>query len=546
MDILDEALTEAIETQRRFVQELAQTHDPRYSKQAKLLTTMLQEARRKGERHFEPIPEVQPVARIDEVWREKPVSMHEFVCSNTYLGLGNEAFPNILRLSVEWDRPDIREGWLVAGKGSGKDFLAAMLLCRSVYIMLCYYDWRELFHLSIGDIYALNISTNEKQAQKILFTYMLSMLKRSPWFKDKFGESKSEIEFERGIRAISGHSRSTAWEGYSFFIAVLDEADFFRNIEGENVAEDLYNTAKEGAYSRMPNDYKLFVISTLRGYRSLCDRKIDEMKKIGVRRDDVLVHDRDPEDTFEFGTWQVGETMLTVAPTWVMNSRRSFAAFKAELARNPVRAGMRYGCKSAQGEESYIGQPELFESKLNRGRHHPLLPDGTFAPWFKPQFRDYFIHCDLSAKRDSTGLAVCHWEPRAEKIVVDLMLQRKVPIGGQLLIADMRRFILMLDKVGFSLFLVSFDRWQSLDTIQQLQNRGIAAIQFSVDIKAYDTFLDLLEGDSLDIYNYVQFVEEMKALVSDGKKVEHPVGGSDDVAQAVVGAVYQCALRAPQ
>lgn len=546
MGEIDEALKEAIDTQREFVRKLRTTDDLRLGKQMMVLTRLLQEARRRGDETFQPQEDAEPVKRVDEIWREKPVSMREFVLGTDYLGMTGHVFENILRVALEWDRPHIREGWLVAGKGSGKDFLVSMMLCRSIYVMLCYYDWREYFNLRVGNIYALNVSTNQLQAQKVLFTYLTSMIKQSPWFDNKFGETKSEIEFERGIHAVAGHSRSTAWEGYSYFAAALDEADFFRNAEGKTVAEDLYGTAKEGAKTRFPDDYKLFVISALGGYKSLCHRKMEEMEEIGRKRPEVLTHVRDKEDTFEYGTWEADDTMLSRAPTWVMHPRHTFQQYKKDLMKNPVRAGMRYGCKVSAGEQAFIAQPELFESKFNRSRKHPVQDDLRLWPWFKPKFRDYFVHCDLSAKRDSTGLAMSHYEERRDVMVVDLMLQLQVPRGGQLLISNARRFIMGLAKRGFSLYKVTFDRWQSLDTIQQLRNTGIQAELYSVGIEAYDTFLDLLGEDKLDLYPYVPFIDEMKTLRSDGRKVDHPVGGSDDISQAVVASVFQCLKRTPR
>lgn len=543
MGEIEDTLRETIRLQRDFVRELRRDNDPRLGKQMATLTRLLQEARRQGQETFTPQDDEEPVTRVDEIWREKPVPMREFILSDKYLGMTGHIFENILRVALEWDRPHIREGWLVAGKGSGKDFLVATMLCRSIYVMLCYYNWRDYFNLRIGDIYALNVSTNQIQAQKVLFTYLTSMIKQSPWFDGKFGETKSEIEFERGIHAIAGHSKSTAWEGYSYFAAALDEVDFFRNAEGKSVAEDLYGTAKEGAKTRFPDDYKLFMISALGGYKSLCHQKMEEMELEGKPRPEVLTHVRDSEDKFAYGTWEADNTMLTVAPTWVMHSRQTFQQYKRELMKNPVRAGMRYGCKVSAGEQAFIGQPELFEAKFNRSRKHPVQDDLRLQPWFKPRFVDYFVHCDLSAKRDSTGIAMSHYEDRRDMMVVDLMLQIQVPKGGQLLISNARRFILGLAKRGFSIYKVTFDRWQSLDTIQQLRNQGIQAELYSVQIEAYDTFLDLLDGDKLDLYPYVPFIDEMKTLRSDGRKVDHPVGGSDDISQAVVASIFQCLKR---
>jgi len=198
--------------------------------------------------------------------------------------------------------------------------------------------------------------------------------------------------------------------------------------------------------------------------------------------------------------------------------------------------------------ENFLKSYDLLVKKVNRNRKPPIDPEsGEYASWFKPGNDEYFVHSDMSAKRDSTGIAMAHWDFDRDVCVLDFMLGKPVPVGGELEIRDIRKRIFELDEMGFGIYKATFDRWQSLDTIQILRSRGILAEEYSCDrnMQAYDTLLELSLSGKLDFYWYEKFMKEFKGLrILGGKKVDHPQYGSKDVTDAVAGAVTQCYLRA--
>lgn len=82
----------------------------------------------------------------------------------------------------------------------------------------------------------------------------------------------------------------------------------------------------------------------------------------------------------------------------------------------------------------------------------------------------------------------------------------------------------------------------SRDTMQQLEARGVPVDLFSVDrdTRAYDLWMEAHYDDLIDIYDVPGYMDEVKGLVSTGKKVDHKVGGSKDITDAVAGTTFHC------
>ena len=107
--------------------------------------------------------------------------------------------------------------------------------------------------------------------------------------------------------------------------------------------------------------------------------------------------------------------------------------------------------------------------------------------------------------------------------------------------------------------MVTYDGWQSVDSVQLLIKQGIAAEVQSVDrsTEAYDTLKEQIYKGLLDIYHHPTFIRECEELIrKPNGKVDHPVlsyrrsleegrkEGSKDVADAIAGCVNLCIKNA--
>lgn len=246
------------------------------------------------------------------------------------------------------------------------------------------------------------------------------------------------------------------------------------------------------------------------------------------------------------------ERVAVVAATWELNPRVTFESLQAEFVRNPVLAWMNYGSTllKVQGVTKAVRDPDLVSRCVNRFRHAPWIPEEeTFTAAFRGiPGRKYFIHVDLSKNRDGTGIAMVHREPGATGWTVDFMLQLQPVPGREIDIAAIRKnFVVYLhEKREFAIFGVSYDGWQSEESLQQLEQAGFAASYVSVDrSKApYDTLIGLLNERKLDFYPYAPFEQQVQELeLVRGLKYDHPkkfkdgTRGRKDTSDAVAGAL---------
>ena len=184
---------------------------------------------------------------------------------------------------------------------------------------------------------------------------------------------------------------------------------------------------------------------------------------------------------------------------------------------------------------------DLIEKCIDPKLECPIDEQGKFKPWFRgKQGLYYYIHVDLAHKRDATGIAMAHDE--GDDVVVDFMLRIKAPPGGEIVFSDIRDMIFKLrDERRFKIDKVTYDGWQSIDSIQILREHWIKTETLSVDkdTSAYDTLKEKIYAGQLKYYRYEPFLEEIKRLeLLVGTKVDHPPHGSKDVTDAVAEAVY--------
>jgi len=184
------------------------------------------------------------------------------------------------------------------------------------------------------------------------------------------------------------------------------------------------------------------------------------------------------------------------------------------------------------------------------------------------------VHLDLSKNADATGVCMGHIErwvevvrrdaesgedvsEQAPVIYIDLMLRVVPPPGKEIILGEVRALIYMLQEHGFSIYRGTCDQYQSLDTIQQLEAKGIESEVVSVDKtpEAYETFKVALYEGRVQAYHYKPWIDELKSLKrivtrQNTIKIDHPNDPkegvlSKDVADAVAAVVYNLTMHPP-
>jgi len=179
-----------------------------------------------------------------------------------------------------------------------------------------------------------------------------------------------------------------------------------------------------------------------------------------------------------------------------------------------------------------------------------------------------YIHIDLAKNKDAAGISMLHpsshfitkeeddeGRPREEdgvpiitvvkELEVDFALAITAgPRGEEIDFEKIRKFIIFLRNIGFWVRRVTYDSWESVDSIQLLRGAKFNADVQSVDRTAipYKTLRRALAERRIKAPPNELLRMELIGLEHDveADKVDHRAGESKDVADALCGAAYGC------
>ena len=195
-----------------------------------------------------------------------------------------------------------------------------------------------------------------------------------------------------------------------------------------------------------------------------------------------------------------------------------------------------------------------------------------------------YMHIDLGIKHDAVGISMCHCpyfveskrtihtrdgiteETFNEPIVkFDFVGRIKVSKGEEIILSEIRDIIFEISRRGFYISLITFDQFQSVDSIQLLKREGYRTARLSVDrtthkliidkhapdgirkesvegrkIAAMQSLKDALYDERLKLPYHKYWDKEARGAEYDEKKmkVDHPPQGTIDMLQSLAGSCF--------
>ncbi len=483
-------------------------------------------------------------------------SFSEFVRSKKYLGIGEDVYEVIKKEGdILWKgilEGKYTEGVCLWGIGSGKSFLSSIISLLFLQRLLCLREPHKEFGLANDKPLAVvNMGTTATQAKNVVFAGIKKMIEEGAYFQQFDPEIlQTEIRFKKkNITLYCGNSQETMPIGMNVICSVLDEAAWYLDNENKSVAENIYNTIKNRITSRFGDKGFIFIISAPRYIDDFITRKFKQAQEVnyiyatGYKTWEVKDSDKMSTETFNFN--------VTEDEIWKVPKD-----FEKVAQASPEKFMRDFGARPSFVLEAFDRDSEVIDREVNENREEPIIKGATISEWSKGKgFKDWFkgdnrirnIHIDLALKKDSCGLTMACLgddvdtkEGRFASVYVDLMLKIDAPPDGEISFEEVRQVIYRLQERGFSIGKVTYDGWQSTDSIQILKGKGIKAEILSVDrtLEPYDTLKSLLHSSRLDYYRYEPLTKEYKRLeLIKGKKVDHPLGGSKDVSDSLAGVV---------
>ena len=533
------------------------------------------------------------------VWKEKPVDLMTFFTSSDFLG--EKPYPGkqtelikIVNSIVQYkiignkdicpeDLKEVTELIVMFGKGSGKDFLASVILTYMCYVVLCLNDPQEFFTKGKdAHIDLINMAINAYQANNVFFSEFKAKLTNCKWFRRvnynpsqtphathrDFQLTKNQVRFYKNITAHSAHSEADSFEGFNPLVVIFDEIDGF----DPDAAEKAYTTLRSSAVTRFNDKALLIFISFPRQSDGFMMKKYEESKTnpqvYGIK-----------------------------GKSWEVNPAMKRESLQMEYDRNPEKAKMLYEVEPPLYSQGLFTFPEKIDEVIMLGkkaqnnslivqeiiatrslangeqRHfiglelHNLVLDSSFT---------YYIGGDGGVRSDSYVICLMHAEPTiievtengektqkwVNKPVEDLILEWK-PSKKDRLPVDLLNVADVLEQICQQVHVkkAMFDKFNSAEVVQRLMSYGVEAedknfsnpfqVQIYQNLKGlvYTGNIALLDHEVYNKYgeNRLNANEELKAIkLINGNKIDHDRDKSKDISDARAAASWICSTDDPE
>jgi hypothetical protein len=526
-----------------------------------------------------------------------PVDIRTFVESKGFLNSRSVLYPAVMEELRELNSGKYDEAVLTGAIGTGKSTIALFTTAYQLYVLSCLKDPHRLFSLDpASEIVFAFQSLNKMLAESIGYKRFRTMIEDSAYFSHHFPFRKSlgsEMVFPKNIvvRPLSGNV--TAAIGSNIFGGIIDEINFMAVIEQSKNAADggtfdqaneMYNSIVRRrksrfmmAGSKLPG--VLCLVSSKRYPGEFTDRKQaearDEITRSGKTR--IFVYDRrlweiKPEGTYGKERFKLFLGDVARKPRILEDGAEAATndahlvmevpdEFRSEFTRDILSAirdiagsatfalhpfivnteavakafGVRQSVLSTQ-ETDFVARPSIYPTRI-------LRPD-------EPRM----AHVDLGLTGDSAGVAVGWVEgfakvPRSDNtfemmpvINLDLILEVKPPQGGEIEFENIRTLFYKLREVGMNLKWISFDTFQSADSIQLLRQKGFTTGTYSMDTTSipYDFTKSAFYDGRIKAPVHDKALSEMMRLERNPQSglIDHPPNFSKDCSDAVAGVVF--------
>jgi hypothetical protein len=529
-----------------------------------------------------------------------PVSPRTFIQSPKYMDAKGVLYPAILKEFQKLNSGKYSEAVLTGGIGCGKTTLALYTTIFQVYLLSCMKCPQSYFGLDpMSEIVFVFQSINAELAKNVDFGRFREMIQNSPYFKDIFSpisSSEDEIRFPKRIivRSLTGSPSSAL--GQNVYGGIVDEVNFMANQQQSkksydggvfDQAEEIYKSITQRRKSRFMRAGKLagmFCYVSSKCYTGeFTERKIAEAKVQASNStppsNPIYVFDKRawdvrPKNTFSGKWFYVFCGDMTRQPRILNDNEISTTQLPDDLIMaipveyyedfvRDIHSAMRdIAGISSNAIHPFIVNKECIEEAFGSVKSILSRPNCDFVETevelYKGRIKCVdqlrWVHLDLALTGDSVGIA-CGYVDRFQeikrgssqiemlpRIVFDFILEVPPPKNAEINFEMIRTMLYKLREHGVPIRWVSMDSYQSKDTEQLLAHQGFLTGQQSIDkfSHPYDVMKTaLLDGRLLAPY-HEKALSEIARLERNplNGKIDHPPGGSKDLADAMAGVVY--------
>jgi hypothetical protein len=527
-----------------------------------------------------------------------PVGIRTFITDPYYLGKASEIYPVVMDELEKINCGLYQEVVLTGGIGSAKTTVAVYSQAYQLYLLSCLENPHKRFGLDpSSEILIIFQSINRDLAKAVGYERFLHLIANSPYFQAKFMYDTSVVSkmvFPNRIEVRPVSGSETAAIGQNVIGGLIDELNYMAVVARSKMSLDggEYNQAIS-VYSSIARRRNtrfavrgvlpglLCLVSSRRYPGQFTDLKEQEAKEQLEMRGvssiyvyDKRVWDVKPRGTYSGEVFQVfvggeGKAPRILESVGVdldrqlvidvpieykedferdlTNSLREIAGVST-LASHPLFTDVGIITRAMTGKSILnVDEIDLVASKLR------ILTD-RIQDIEEPRF----VHVDLGLTSDAAGIVVGYVKDFVKvtrgadievlpRIGIDFVLSVVPPKGGEIPFHRIREVLYALISIGIPVKWVSYDSYQSVDSLQLLRRKGLITGTVSVDTSRlpYQILKLALYDGRIRMQESRKLFTELASLEDNEKtgKIDHPVRGSKDVADALAAVVYGLTYR---
>lgn len=543
------------------------------------------------------------VNTASEFEREVPVSPALFLDDPYFMGGTVSLWPALREEIIEACSGRYVEAVFTGSIGTGKTTAALYTLAYYLYRLMNLRNPHRVYGLDpASEIAFVMQSVTGGTAYTVDYMRFRRMLENSPWFRENAPhekDRKATVQFKGSsifIQPLPG--TETAAIGENVFGGLIDEVNHMRIVQGSTRRKDgaahdqmLENyraiaRRRESRFQRMGNVPGMLCLVGSANYAGqFTDRKKEERDRQLEREGAASIYIFDkrpwevqPPDRFlpERFTVFLGDGTRRpriIAPQEaVSDADRPFLMEVPEDYRNAFESDLPGAVKDVAGialhgfsnfisnfgaiKKAFGPRQNIFEPDWCDFDKQPalIMPH----PIQHPKAKRY-VHIDLSLSMDYAAFSMgyCSGFSKVDRgggmvdtlprISFDGCLTIRPAGGSQIPIWKIKKLVFALRDMGYPIYWVSLDGFQSADFIQTMQRNRMVSGVLSLDrtpdpyMLARQLIVDgMVEGPASELA-----CKELRDLVwvSQNTKVDHPPDGSKDLADTIAGVCYGLASK---
>jgi hypothetical protein len=533
-----------------------------------------------------------------------PVDIRTFTLEAPYLNMGEEIFPKVLDYLEDLNNPngdrlalEHYEAVWTGGIGTAKTTQALITTAYQLYLLSCFRaPAKVLGQAKSAEILFIFQSLNGGVSRDVDYKRFRSMLENSEYFTKTFPfrpDLESRMVFPHRIEVKPVHGEVTATIGQNVYGGIMDEVNFMAVIAGSkktnngevyDQARELYESVASRRSSRfskqgvMPG---IFCLVSSKNYPGqFTDVKAEESKKDkGIWYFDKVVWEVKSVKDFS-GVWFnvfVGD--ITRKPRILEDGEKIPETDKHLIKAIPMEYKIKFerdiynALREVAGVSTLAKSPFITDvAKIfsTFDKQHKSILSRTDVDFHTTQlaihperFRDKekprWVHIDLGLTSDAAGFSMGYMSGFREvlddegsgklmmpEISMDCTLRVMPPKNGEINFSKIRAIIYKLDKLGVNIKWISFDSYQSVDSIQMLRAKGYTTGQVSMDKTPipYEVCKTAISDGRIITPEDDHLRLELAQLERTASgKIDHPPNGSKDIADSFTAVVYGLTSR---